>query len=236
MRQVTKCKLFILLPFILLAICFFLAIIIFPSRPTYYFLTFWTFWGNLVYLLITHFCDWALCIFKTQRFETLCTFMRDKYSRISFTFSYAVVFLYWNLFLLGDKFISTTMGLIPTISHIYFHGGITFTLLLDFILYEHKDIEWNRTELIIITSIMIVYGMVVGYAKYFKGFITYKFMENASLSQLLVCFFIFFIILLNAFQLHLLLLKYKNKKKEHTNPSEGVVTVELADVPETPIS
>ena len=75
----------------------------------------------------------------------------------------------------------------------------------------------------IISVIFWFYGIVVCYAKYYDGINPYAFMEKAEIRQLIVAGIMFYIIVLNSYQVHLLLLRKKANSKERSKEETKMI-------------
>ena len=214
MRKVSKAQLVIFIPIAIITSTIAIMAKIKTTKKLYYYLTFWALWANTLYIFMITLCDCVLFFFNKSTLEKVNSFFRNTYSRFSFPFSYAVAFLYWSLLSLGPSFLYARPGVLSFIFHFYFHGGNTLILLLDLYMNEHENKPYNLTEIVIISVFFWLYGIVACYAKYYDGINPYAFMQKAEIRQLIVAAIIFYIILLNAYQVHLYLLRKKADSKE----------------------
>ena len=216
MRKVNICSLIFLCSFTFINVLIYLKTLSYKGKHLYYFLTMWSFWMHIIYLLFISFSDIYLYCFNSDKFEFINNFMRNKYCRISYPFTYMVSCLYWLLHLLGPQFLTVKGGLMPYLSHIYLHGFISLLLLLEFILNQHEYIKISK-EFAIITVIYLLYCLTVTIGKYKYYTEPYTFMEKANKKQLLVSGIIFYLILFNCYQFNVWLFKIKNRKKLKNN-------------------
>lgn len=226
MRKVSKAQLIIFIPLALITSSFVIIAEFLSNKKLYYFLTFWQLWANTLYIFMITLCDCVLFFFNTPCLEKVNSFFRNIFSRYCFTFSYAVAFLYWSLLSLGPSFLHARPGLLPYVFHLYCHGGNTLILLLDFYMNEYKNLPYSFTEMFIISVIFWFYGIVVCYAKYYDGINPYAFMEKAEIRQLIVAGIMFYIIVLNSYQAHLLLLRKKANSKERSKEETKMIEIE----------
>jgi hypothetical protein len=220
MRTVNKSLLIYLTIVSLINIFLFFATAILAKKHLFFFLTFWSFWMNLLYLIIICITELYIFFFQDYRYEKINNFFKNIYSRISFTFSYSITLLYWILYFLGNNFLRVRKGFLPYCFHIYMHGIITILLLIDLIMNYHEYKPYNYKEVIIISFIYFLYVMNAAFAKYFFNSCPYAFMEKASLNQLIISSLIMYMIVLNCYQIHVLLLKIKNDKINKKNREE----------------
>lgn len=184
-----------------------------------YFLTTWTYWMNSIYLFLVLVCDISLFATNSDRFEKMNSFLRNSYCIVSMSFSYAVVILFWSLSFLGESFMRLPKNTLETIFNYYLHGGNTIFVIIDLFLSEHKKCEFTYKYILIISGIYWFYFAVAAFAKYVNNFSPYTFMENATFGQLVVASIIMYIIVFNAYQIHLFFIKMKYKYKIHIDKS-----------------
>ena len=193
---------------------------ILAKKHLFFFLTFWSFWMNTFYFIIVTITDIYQFFFQNFRYEKINYFFRNTYSRFSFPLSYSITIIYWILYFLGNNFLRVRKGFLPYCFHIYMHGIITILLLIDLIINYHEYKPYNYREVIIISFIYFLYVMNAAFAKYFFNSCPYAFMEKASLYQLIISSLIVYMIVLNCYQIHVLLLKIKNDKINKKNREE----------------
>ena len=220
MRTVNKSLLIYLLIVSLLNIFLFFGTILFAKKHLFFFLTFWSFWMNLLYLIIICITEFYIFFFQDYRYEKINNFFKNFYSRISFTFSYSITLLYWILYFLGNNFLIVREGFIPYCFHIYMHGIYTLILLIELFINNHDYNPSNSKDYFIISLIFFLYIINASFAKYFFDFCPYAFMEKASFGQLIISSLIMYMIVLNCYQIHILLLKVKNEKINRKNREE----------------
>ena len=178
-----------------------------------YFLTTWTYWMNSIYLCVVLVCDVVYFFGWTQKLEKLQYFLRDSYCIVSMTFSYAVVILFWLLTFLGPDFMAAPNGTLETVLNFYLHGINTIFVIVDLFISEHKKIKFSVKYFIIISVIYWIYFGLGVYLKYELNFNPYTFMVNASFGQLVTSSFIMYIMVFNAYQIHLFFIHIKYKYK-----------------------
>ena len=220
MRTVNKSLLIYLTIVSLINIFLFFATAILAKKHLFFFLTFWSFWMNLLYLIIICITEFYIFFFQDYRYEKINNFFKNIYSRISFTFSYSITLLYWILYFLGKNFLIVREGFIPYCFHIYMHGIFTLLLLIELIINNHEYNPHNLKDFFIISVIFFLYTINASFAKYFFDFCPYAFMEKASFGQLIISSLIMYMIVLNCYQIHILLLKVKNEKINRKNREE----------------
>ena len=190
-------------------LCF--SVTLYHGYKTYLFLTFLTYWANSLYLLGVCICDINLCFLKSETLEEINKFLRDKYFRISYTFSLTVVVLYWCLVFLGPDFIYQKPGAIYFFFHCYLHGITTIFLTMDLFIYPHEYKDKNFFDFILISCLFIFYTLCVIIQRAFTNFSPYAFMKNANISQLIVSSFIMYVFLIDCYQVFIWLLEFRNK-------------------------
>ena len=210
MRKISKSTVMIFIIINIFNILCFL-ITLFNSNKPYFFLTFLTYWANSLYLLGVCICDINLSFLSSEKLEEINTFLRDKYFRISYTFSLTVVVLYWCLVFLGPTFIEQKEGAIYFFFHCYLHGITTIFLTLDLFIYPHEYKDKNFFDFKLITIIFIFYNACVLIQRGFTNFSPYAFMINANISQLITSSFIMYVFLIDCYQVFIWLLEFRNK-------------------------
>jgi len=151
-------------------------------------LTFISLFMNEFYFLNITILDY-ICLFKNTLFKKKCIkyndFIRNYYLRICFPFSISIVFLYWMLILLGDDFQYASRSLWDNCISFTFHGLVFIFLLYDTFTYPHVN-KKNRKlpDFIIISSIIIVYFVILGFAKYMLYYNPYDFMWDSDIRQI----------------------------------------------------
>lgn len=211
MRKISKSTVMIFIIINIFNILCFL-ITLFNSNKPYFFLTFLTYWANSLYLLGVCICDINLSFLSSEKLEEINTFLRDKYFRISYTFSLTVVVLYWCLVFLGSDFIHQKPGVIQFFFHCYLHGITTIFLTMDLFLYQHEYWDKNFFDFSMISILFIFYTVVIMIQRAITKFSPYAFMTNATNSQLIVSSFIMYVFLIDCYQIFIWLLQLSNKK------------------------
>ena len=159
-----------------------------PKFEIFFYLTLWSFFMNEFYILSITVLD-LIKLIKYEVFMNYCykfnDFIRNSFLRICFPFSISIVFLYWMLILLGDEFQYASRSLWDNCISFCFHGLIFVFLLYDTLSYPHINKRDRKViDFIIITSITIVYFLILGISKYVLYYNVYDFMYMSNVRQI----------------------------------------------------
>ena len=159
-----------------------------PKFEIFFYLTLWSFFMNEFYILSITVLD-LIKLIKYEVFMNYCykfnDFIRNSFLRICFPFSISIVFLYWMLILLGDEFQYASRSLWDNCISFCFHGLIFVFLLYDTLSYPHINKKDRKIiDFIIITSITIVYFLILGISKYVLYYNVYDFMYMSNVRQI----------------------------------------------------
>lgn len=180
------------------------------SKYPYYYLTLWAYYANSIYLIVVLICDISSFFFNSEKLDAVNSFMRDFYSKYSYSLSYTVTFLFWLLVILGEQFIKWDSSPIKVFFQIYLHGVVSLILIFEIIQSDRsKKTEWSYKDILILSIIVIVYSITILLGKYYDHFIPYQFMKYASLRQLITPLILIEVFSFNSYQLHLFFLKIK---------------------------
>ena len=199
-RRITYMKLGInTLLSILLIVFFFYIPYSYEDRQwrIFFFMTLWSFSMNSYYIVSITVIDWIRVIKKDNN-SCLCynNFVRNLYLRICFPFAISIVFLYWMLILLGDDFEYRGRDVTDTATGVFFHGIILIFLLFDMFTARHINRINYVWDLLIISILVCIYFVILGFGKYLMDYEPYDFMAMSSVRQIIgACILIYITIL-----------------------------------------
>lgn len=228
-KKVTKCSLTLYTILSIVLIGAFIASWIFVEVKweLFIYLTFWSFWSILFYILSITICDW-LIYYNISFSQSYLFFVRNHYIRIAMPFAIAVVFLYWILIIMGEQFLPLSGG-INILFSIFFHGFICAFGVIDVIIREHYYMEYYGIDILIITGVYIGYVIVVACAKYCADKDAYEFMEISEVRQLVAAGLIIYVIILGAYALFMFVTsRIFNKEDVKIKEEDKVRVVQLA--------
>ena len=166
------------------------------------YLTFWSLFMNVFYIVNITVLDY-ICLIKYSFYCKRCIryndFIRNTYLRITFPFSISIVFLYWMLILLGDRFQYASRSLWDNCISFCFHGLIFVFLLYDTCSYPHINRINKLLDLGVITIICFVYFIVIGVGKYAIKYDTYDFMSMSNIRQIAAAAILIYIAILDGY-------------------------------------
>ena len=180
-------------------------------------LTSWTFYMNSVYLLLNVISDSYFFFTKKENLEFLNTFSRNKMAQIVNSFSYMVFFTYWIAVLMGPKVMEFPLEFNKVVSSLWHHGLITILIILDLFLYEHKQINFNLFDVMLISFIFLCYGITLAVEHFAFSITPYAFMKTLSPIFLLLIAILAFGLMMGGYFIHILLLKLKCNNKQINN-------------------
>ena len=163
----------------------------------FFFMTLWSFCMNSFYIISVTIIDW-IRYFKKR--NDACfkynNFVRNIYLRICFPFAVCIVFLYWMLILLGDRYEYRSRDMTGLAGMIFFHGVILLFLSFDIFTAWHKNIKNYCWDLIVLSIFVGVYYIILIIGKVCIEFDPYDFMERSNARQLVgTCILIYISIL-----------------------------------------
>ena len=195
-----------------------------------FFLTFWSFFMNLFYILSITILD-LIKLFKRKTFFKYCfkfnDFVRNSYLRICFPFSLSIVFLYWMLILLGDQFQYASRSLWDNCISFSFHGLIFIFLLYDTLSYPHIN-KKNRKmfDFLLISGLIIVYFVVLGIAKYVLFYEPYDFMTMSNVRQIAAAAILIYIGIMDGYIIFVLIAnRFFIQEKEEKSIEDNKIDV-----------
>lgn len=176
------------------------------------FLTMWSYLVNTIYLTILFICDWYLYFSKTEKLEyIISSFFRNTFSKIGCSLTYTITILYWLLVVLGPIIMRfETSNFLIIFFHIYLHGVITVFVLLEIVFFEHKRLDSNNLDVLILTIIYVCYLVLALISQYVFNLPPYQFMDMVKPYQLISPIMVFYIIIINSYQVHIWIIKKKN--------------------------
>ena len=230
-KRITKFKLGMNTLLSLLLIFFFLYIPYqFDDRRwrIFFYMTLWSFSMNAYYIVSVTFIDWIHFIKKNTN---LCpcynNFVRNLYLKICFPFSIAIVFLYWLLILLGDDFEFRGRDVTDTVTGVFFHGIILIFLLFDMFTAVHINKVNYLWDLIIISILVCIYFVILGFGKYAMEYEPYDFMEMSSVRQIIGAAILIYIAILDGYVIYNLIanrfFEKEEKKLNNFNNYENII-------------
>lgn len=181
-----------------------------------FYLTFWSFFMNEFYIINAVILD-CIRIFKnkfynkSQKLIYYNNIIRDYYLRICFPFALSIVFLYWMLILLGDKFQYASRDLWDNCVSFSFHGLIFIFLLYDTFTYPHinkkriKELNIKIFDCLIITITVGIYFLVLGISKYILKKNIYDFMKMTNKRQMAAAGFLIYMAILDGYIIFVLI-------------------------------
>ena len=172
-----------------------------------FYLTLWSFFMNTYYIVSCTVID-LIRLFKTPEYcVAYNNFVRVIYFRLCFPISMSIVFLYWMLIFLGDRFQYNSRSLYDNLIAFSFHGLIFIFFLFDTFTYPHLNKFNHKWDVFWITVMTMIYFIVLAIAKYVINYNPYDFMYMSNKRQIAAASFLIYIAILDCYVLLVLIAK-----------------------------
>ena len=204
-ENVTKLKLtiFTIISFffiIIFILCFYLFS---PKYILFFYLTLWSFWMNMFYMISLTVCDYCE-YFNKPYCKKFSYFLRTHFLKVNFSFGVGIIFLFWMLALCGPSFQPIGTGFI-IFTDILLHGIIIIFVLFDIILYKHYLKLNYLYDIGIITIVYLAYLFILSISKYIVKFNPYAFLRNSDLNHVFAAGILFYVIILDGYVVYLII-------------------------------
>ena len=203
-ENVIENKLFFLRIIINIALSLFVILIFFMMWNLYnwklfLFILIWSFFPSSFYIISITFID-IFIYTKKNKCEKMNNWVRNYFLRIFFPFSFGAVVIYWELVLLGEKYIDIKYTLKDIIKNFFINGLVLIFVLFDVFTSHHinknNNIKW---DIIIINSIIIFIFILIIICKEFLNVYQWNFLIIADSRQIIGSFIIIYLIILNGY-------------------------------------
>ena len=184
---------------LILVIIFFLVSHLYATWKILFFIVIWSFWSNTFYIISITIID--ICIYtQKNKCEKMNNWVRNYFLRILFPFSLGTVIIFWELVLLGEKYINIDYTLKDMIENFLINGLVLLFVFFDIFTARHINKNNNfKWDIIIISGIVIVHFLLVIICKEFLNIYQWDFLIIADLRQIISSFIIIYIIILNGY-------------------------------------
>ncbi len=221
MRFTTRLVIYGIINFMNIIVC----IILFSRHGQYklfFYMTLLSFWSNCFYFLTCFIIDIRAYYFHKKSVSML-PFLRNHFFKYSAAVSAVVFAGYYCLAILGEKFLTLQTDFLGWLLAVYLHGGVFSFVIFDFLTANHAYIPTFWKDFTILSIIFGIYTIIACIALYLLNIQPYKFMEYATIPQLIVAFILIFMFLINFYQIYQWLLR----KKMRIEIEEQVIMVEV---------